>query len=116
VTCGDCHQAGRDWRDGRAPRLRHGRARRRTPSLWNVGYQHWFGWDGAADSLWMQSLRPILDPREMASSARPSAKLLREDKALACGYERAFGEGPARRREAAGRRGQGAGGVPGRRW
>jgi cytochrome c peroxidase len=67
---------------------------RRTPSLWNVGYQHWFGWDGAADSLWMQSLRPLLDAREMASSAPAIAKLLREDKALACRYERAFGEPP----------------------
>jgi cytochrome c peroxidase len=67
---------------------------RRTPTLWNVGFQHWFGWDGAADSLWMQSLRPILDPREMASSAAAVARLLREDKELACGYARAFGVAP----------------------
>ena len=69
MSCGDCHQAGRDWRDGRARGFGLVELDRRTPSLWNVGYQHWFGWDGAADSLWMQSLRPILDPREMASSA-----------------------------------------------
>lgn len=94
VTCGECHQPGRDWRDGRARGFGTVELDRRTPSLWNVGYQHWFGWDGAADSLWMQSVRPLLDAREMASSAPAVAKLLREDKALACGYERAFGERP----------------------
>ena len=94
VACGDCHQANRDWRDGRARAVGLVELDRRTPTLWNVGYQHWFGWDGAADSLWMQSLRPILDPREMASSASAVGKLLREDKVLACGYERAFGETP----------------------
>jgi cytochrome c peroxidase len=94
VACGDCHQAGRDWRDGRARAFGVVELDRRTPSLWNAGYQHWFGWDGAADSLWMQSLRPILDPKEMAGSGPAVATLLREDRALACGYERAFGEKP----------------------
>ncbi|HSI02320.1 MAG TPA: cytochrome c peroxidase [Reyranella sp.] len=94
ISCGDCHQAGRDWRDGRARAVGRVELDRRTPSLWNVGYQHWFGWDGAADSLWMQSLRPILDPREMGSNAVAVARLLRDDKALACGYRRAFGETP----------------------
>src|SRR3954469_24049944 len=94
VSCGDCHQANRDWRAGRARAFGVVELDRRTPSLWNVGTQHWFGWDGAADSLWMQSLRPILDPKEMASSPATVAKLLRGDKALACGYERAFGTPP----------------------
>jgi cytochrome c peroxidase len=98
TTCGDCHQASRDWRDGRARGLGRGHDAtdldRRTPSLWNVGYQHWFGWDGAADSLWMQSIRPILDNREMGGSAVNAARLMREDQAFACGYQRAFGEKP----------------------
>lgn len=94
VTCGDCHQSGRDWRDGRARGFGMVELDRRTPSLWNVGYQHWFGWDGAADSLWMQSLRPILDAKEMSNSAAAVARLLRDDKLLACGYERAFGAKP----------------------
>ena len=94
VACGDCHQAGRDWRDGRARGFGLVELDRRTPSLWNVGWQHWFGWDGASDSLWMQSIRPILDPREMGGSARGVGRLLREDPQLACGYERAFGTAP----------------------
>src|SRR5262249_8034112 len=67
---------------------------RRTPSLWNAGYAHWFGWDGAGDSLWTQTIRPILDPREMASSAARVAGLLRQDGTPARGYQRAFGERP----------------------
>ena len=59
-----------------------------------MGYAHWFGWDGAGDSLWSQSIRPILDPLEMAGDAARVAGLLREDRALACGYERAFSEKP----------------------
>jgi cytochrome c peroxidase len=93
-SCGDCHQAARDWRDGRARGFSTVELDRRTPSLWNVGYQHWFGWDGAADSLWMQSIRPLLDTREMGSSASAVARLLREDAKLACGYRRTFGEPP----------------------
>jgi cytochrome c peroxidase len=93
-ACGDCHQAGRDWRDGRARAVGAVELDRRTPSLWNVGYQHWFGWDGAADSLWMQNIRPIIDPKEMGNNPAAVARLLRDDKVLACGYERAFGDKP----------------------
>jgi cytochrome c peroxidase len=63
VSCADCHQAARQWSDGRKRGFGLAELDRRTPSLWNSGYQHWFAWDGAADSLWMQSLRAVLDPR-----------------------------------------------------
>jgi len=95
MSCSSCHVAGRDWNDGRARAIGRTELDRRTPSLWNVGYAYWFGWDGAGDSLWSQSIRPILDPREMAGDARRVAALLRADKALACGYERAFGHKPS---------------------
>jgi cytochrome c peroxidase len=81
MSCATCHRAGRDWTDGRAKAMGRVPLDRRTPSLWNVGYAHWFGWDGAADSLWSQS------------SARV-ARLLRGNAALACGYARAFGDRP----------------------
>ena len=94
MSCADCHQEGRDWSDGRARGQGRVELDRRTPSLWNVGYSHWFGWTGAGDSLWAQSIRPILDPREMGGSRERVARLLREDKELACGYERAFATKP----------------------
>ena len=94
VSCADCHQAGKQWSDGRALGFGLAELDRRTPSLWNAGYQHWFAWDGAADSLWMQGLRAVLDPREMGGNAAGVGKLLRERAELACAYRRAFGEAP----------------------
>jgi cytochrome c peroxidase len=92
MSCASCHVSGRDWGDGRARAMGKVELDRRTPSLWNVGYAHWFGWDGAGDSLWAQSIRPILDRREMAGDATRVAGLVRDDAALSCGYQRAFGE------------------------
>lgn len=94
LSCATCHVAGRDWTDGRARATGQVELDRRTISLWNVAYAHWFGWDGAGDSLWAQSIRPIIDAREMDGSAARTARLLREDAALACGYAGAFGAPP----------------------
>lgn len=94
MSCATCHQAGREWSDGLARGRGAVELDRRTPSLWNIGYLHWFGWDGAGDSLWAQSLRPLLDPREMNGGPTRAAEVLRGDATLACGYERAFGRGP----------------------
>lgn len=94
MSCATCHQAGREWSDGLARGRGAVELDRRTPSLWNIGYLHWFGWDGAGDSLWAQSLRPLLDPREMNGGQTRAAVVLRGDATLACGYERAFGRRP----------------------
>ncbi len=94
MSCATCHQAGREWSDGLAKARGAVELDRRTPSLWNVGYLHWFGWDGAGDSLWSQSIRPLLDPREMNGGPTRAGELLRSDASFACGYERAFGSMP----------------------
>jgi cytochrome c peroxidase len=94
MSCATCHQAGREWSDGLAKARGAVELDRRTPSLWNIGYLHWFGWDGAGDSLWAQSIRPLLDPREMNGGPTRAGELLRSDAAFACGYERAFGNTP----------------------
>ncbi|NQW51851.1 MAG: hypothetical protein HQ465_11470 [Rhodospirillales bacterium] len=94
MSCATCHQAGREWSDGLAKARGSVELDRRTPSLWNIGYLHWFGWDGAGDSLWAQSIRPLLDPREMNGGPTRAAELLRGDATLACGYEKAFGRKP----------------------
>ena len=90
-SCASCHVPNGSFTDGR-PRA-HGRTAldRNTPSVWNVGLQRWFGWDGAADSLWAQSVRPILAPAEMNASAAHVAALIRRDPELACLHRVAFG-------------------------
>jgi cytochrome c peroxidase len=57
--------------------------------------QRWFGWDGAHDSLWAQSIRPLLDARELGLSAARVAALVRGDTDLSCRYRKVFGEIPA---------------------
>ena len=90
-ACSSCHRPERAWTDGRATAAGLETSRRNTPSLLDVRYRGAFGWDGAADSLWAQSLRPILDPREMGSSAEYVRKHIASDADLSGRYRSVFG-------------------------
>ena len=94
VLCATCHAPFRAWQDGRARAFGLAEVDRNTLGLLNVRYARWFGWDGAGDSLWAQSVRPILEPREMGGSAAQVAALVRADAELACRYEKVFGAPP----------------------
>ena len=94
VLCATCHVPYRAWQDGRARALGLAEADRNTPSVLNVRWNRWFGWDGAGDSLWAQSLRPVLDAREMGASAAQAAALMRGDPEYACRYRKTFGAAP----------------------
>jgi cytochrome c peroxidase len=94
-SCSRCHLPERNWTDGEARALGLERVERNTPSLNNVRLQRWFGWDGAHDSLWAQSIRPLLDARELGMSAAQVAALVRADADLSCRYRRVFGSVPA---------------------
>jgi cytochrome c peroxidase len=94
IACASCHQAGRGFADGLPRGLGLQRGDRNTPGLLDVGAQRWFGWDGANDSLWAQSLRPLLDPREMGGSLGSVADTVRTTPALRDGYRAAFGAAP----------------------
>jgi cytochrome c peroxidase len=91
VLCATCHAPFRSWQDGRARAFGLAEVDRNTQSLLDVRYGRWFGWDGAGDSLWAQSVRPILEAREMGGSAAQVAALVRTDPELACRYEKVFG-------------------------
>jgi len=94
VLCATCHVPFRGWQDARARAFGLVEVDRNTQSLLNVRYNRWFGWDGAGDSLWAQSVRPILDAREMGGSQAEAAALVRGDPELSCGYAKAFGARP----------------------
>jgi len=94
LRCASCHEPWRSLTDGRARSLGAEPGSRNTPSLFNVGLQRSFGWDGANDSLWAQSIRPLLDPTEMRASAARVAALVRTDPALAAMHAQAFGGPP----------------------
>jgi len=95
-SCASCHQPARGFSDGlpRAQGLQTGT--RNTQGLDNVGLQRWFGWDGAHDNLWAQSLRPLLDAREMGNSVEQVAQTLRHQPDLREAYRKAFGQAPDR--------------------
>ena len=69
IACVTCHQPDRAITDLKA--RAHGLADlpRNTPSLLNLNQQRWFGRDGASDSLWLASIRPMLDAREFDGRA-----------------------------------------------
>lgn len=91
VLCATCHAPFRAWQDGRARAFGLADVDRNTQGLLDVRYQRWFGWDGAGDSLWAQSVRPILEPREMGGSVAQAAALVRGDAELSCRFDKVFG-------------------------
>jgi cytochrome c peroxidase len=93
-SCGTCHVPERNWTDNQTRGAAVAQMDRNTPTLINVRLGRSFGWDGGSDSLWSQSIRPMLDPRELASSSRQVAELVRNDEQLSCRYRKTFGSAP----------------------
>jgi len=94
LSCASCHRPELAFADGRARGLGRVPLERNTPSLWNAGHERWYGWDGAADSLWSQAIRPVVDAREMAASTMHVRTTIMGDGELACRYAQAFGQPP----------------------
>ena len=94
-SCATCHVPERNWTDNKARGAAAAEVDRNTPTLMNVRLGRWYGWDGGADSLWSQSIRPILDKRELGATPHHVAEVMRKDEQLSCRYRRAFGAAPS---------------------
>jgi cytochrome c peroxidase len=94
IACVTCHQPDRAFTDIKA--RAHGLADlpRNTPALANLSLQRWYGWGGASDSLWMASIKPILDAREFDGNAALVTRLFVREPDLAACYRRVFGVSP----------------------
>ena len=68
-SCATCHDPARSFADRRDRSQGHERLDRNAIALANLRLNRWYGWSGAADSLWAQSLRPILDAKEFGMTA-----------------------------------------------
>ncbi|MEH6524727.1 MAG: cytochrome c peroxidase [Sneathiella sp.] len=90
LACASCHQPDRLFMDGVPLNRGHQLLDRHTPSLANLRWANWFSWDGANDNLWAQSIRPILTPAEMDSSAEHLKKVIVKDPVLSCGFAKTF--------------------------
>jgi len=93
VACATCHRSALGLGD-RAPLPKGFPVDRNVPTLWNVAYNRWFFWDGRADSLWSQALKPLENPREHAGTRLQYVHLLHQDPALKSAYEEVFGPLP----------------------
>jgi len=83
LSCASCHQADKGFTDGAVVGIGAQQHVRNTQTLWNVGLQRWFGWDGGADSLWAATIRPMLSDIEMAGDLNVIATRLRENDSIA---------------------------------
>ncbi|HEV8520154.1 MAG TPA: cytochrome c peroxidase [Burkholderiales bacterium] len=95
VSCASCHVPERNWTDNLGRGIGMAEVDRNTPTVMNLRAGRWFGWGGSADSLWSQSLRPIVDERELAATPPHVAQLVRNDEQLSCRYRKAFGAPPS---------------------
>ena len=95
IACVTCHQPDRSFTDLKA--RAHGLADlpRNTMALANLRLQRWYGWGGSSDSLWMASLRPMLDAREFDSQPAIVARVYRRDEELALCYLAVFKTAPS---------------------
>lgn len=93
-SCASCHQPDRAFTDGLALPEAAGRGHRNTPTLINVADNPWFQWDGAADSLWSQTLLVVENPRELDNDRLNLAHTLYRHADLRTAYQRRFGPLP----------------------
>jgi len=94
VSCSTCHDPQRGFTDGKTLAVGISLGNRHTPTLWNVAFHRWLTWDGRADSLWMQALDPLEDPREMGTTRGFVARAIARDTELRAAYTDVFGVFP----------------------
>jgi cytochrome c peroxidase len=94
IACASCHQPARGFSDGLAVAMGLAPGTRNTPTLLNTGLNHWFFWDGRADTLWSQALQPLEGRREEGGDRLHIAHLVATDRALSAAYQRVFGKLP----------------------
>ncbi len=91
MACSDCHRPDLAFSDGLPTPTGRAEITRNTPATLNLAGRRWFGWDGASDSLWAASIRPILNAAEMNNTAEGVAATVRENSDLRDGYRHSFG-------------------------
>ncbi len=91
LSCSTCHDPTHGFSLDSQFSQGAGTTSRHAQSLWNVGYNRWYYWDGSVDSLWSQALKPIEGADEMNSSRLALAHTIAREPDLRRGYEHIFG-------------------------
>jgi cytochrome c peroxidase len=87
ISCADCHQPNQAFQDGIALNKGLNILHRNTSSLVNIGHRPWYGWGGEHDSLWSQSIRPMLADTEMHTDISVLKETLEQDKYFQCAFQ-----------------------------
>jgi cytochrome c peroxidase len=92
LSCSSCHDPLLGYSDGvaRGKGVTGTRLPRRTPSLWNAGWNETFFWDGRARSAEEQARGPIENPDEMGGDLAAAARKLAADPSYAAEFAAAF--------------------------
>ena len=90
-SCVSCHAPEDAFASGRVIKENPSDLDRNTLSLLNVRYHRWFGWDGGNDNLWAQSIRPIVNNKEM-SLPKERLKSVIEGSTFKQAYQQFFGD------------------------
>jgi cytochrome c peroxidase len=69
LSCSSCHDPAHGFAEPKARAVGKVLLDRNTLSLLNLSTHRWFGWAGDTDSIWAQSITPILNPDEMGHDA-----------------------------------------------
>ena len=92
VSCASCHIPNNAFSDGRPTAVGAKLLDRNTIALANLKQQHWYGWAGQTDTLWGQSIRPLLNPKEMDMSTEILVARIRNNADLGISYKNIFGQ------------------------
>jgi cytochrome c peroxidase len=90
-SCATCHDPAKAFTDALPRSVGAVVVDRNAIALANLRHHRWFGWDGASDNLWAQSMRPILNPKELGLTPEQVRARVAADAGLAAAYERVFG-------------------------
>ncbi|MCV2403626.1 hypothetical protein OFY17_12160 [Marinomonas sp. C2222] len=90
-SCADCHQPDLAFQDGVALNTALAPLHRNTTSLLNLANRPWYGWGGEHDSLWSQSIRPMLATAEMHTDLSALQKVLSQDSFFQCAFQQTTG-------------------------
>ena len=94
-SCAACHQIEKGLGDGIPRGIGIAAVDRNTMPLFNMRLNRWYGWDGKSDTLWGQSIAPILDKRELGLTPAALKSRITESPELNRGYGQVFGAAAA---------------------
>lgn len=94
ISCSSCHQEKNNFTDNTATSFGLNKLSRNTPSVLNLNGNRWFSWDGSNDSLWSQSLRPLLNASEMGLTLKSIKTIITSNDDLNKRYLKITGESP----------------------